>query len=287
MNGSLETASERRRSSEVQMARLIGYMANRADRLRQAFLHEHDAIAGLPADQRGAWGIGFYQGDEVLHKKQPAPNGEPVEWTSIAQNLKTDCAIAHVRQATVGGFSVDNTHPFRLRQWLFAHVGTIPRFEEIRESLRAELPDFLRRNIRGSSDSELFFHLILAGLHSRNQLDQAAPTESSLLEAIGDAVSSIDKRVGDAHSQMMLNMILCNGRAMYALRRGGAFGYVLRKDIRDDAEPTHERPRPGSPALTYVMLVAGGQQVPAGYQDLAEASVAIVSRDLEVRTHTL
>ena len=56
------------------MARLIGYMANRADRLRDAFQHERAAISGLPADQRGAWGIGFYQGDEVLHKKQPAPN---------------------------------------------------------------------------------------------------------------------------------------------------------------------------------------------------------------------
>lgn len=269
------------------MARLIGYMANRADRLREAFQHERDAIAGLPADQRGAWGIGFYQGDEVLHKKQPAPNGEPVEWTSIAQNLKTDCAIAHVRQATVGGFSVDNTHPFRLRQWLFAHVGTIASFEEIRDKLRADLPDFLRRNIRGSSDSELFFHLILAGLHTRNQLDQTAPAETSLLEAIGDAVTSIDKLVGEARSHTMLNMILCNGKAMYALRRGGAFGYVQRQGIREDGERVSERPRPGSPLLSYVMLVAGGQQVPAGYIGLDDGSVAIVSRDLDVRTHAL
>ena len=102
------------------MARLIGYMANRADRLRDALHQERHAIAGLPADRRGAWGIGFYQGDEVLHKKQPTPDGEPMNWSVIADNLKTDCAIAHVRQATVGGFSVDNTHPFRLRQWLFA-----------------------------------------------------------------------------------------------------------------------------------------------------------------------
>ena len=58
------------------MARLIGYIANRADRLRDAFQHEHDAIAGLPADQRGAWGIGFYQGDEVLHKIERAEDRE-------------------------------------------------------------------------------------------------------------------------------------------------------------------------------------------------------------------
>jgi len=36
-----------------------------------------------------------------------------------------------------------------------------------------------------------------------------------------------------------------------------------------------------------VMLVSGGQQVPAGYSDLADGSVAIVSRDLLVRTHAL
>ena len=269
------------------MARLIGYMANRADRLRQAFQHERDAITGLPADQRGAWGIGFYQGDEVLHRKQPAGNGEPVDWTAIAQNLKTDCAIAHVRQATVGGFSVDNTHPFRLRQWLFAHVGTLASFEEAREKLRSSLPDFLRRNIRGSSDSELFFHLILAGLHSRNQLDQPAPPEGSLLEAIGEAVGMIDKLTGAGPGDSMLNMILCNGRSMFALRRGGPFGYVQRKDIRDEGEAPSERPRPGSRPLSYVMLVAGGHQLPSGYSDIPEGAVAIVTRDLEVRTHAL
>jgi predicted glutamine amidotransferase len=268
------------------MARLIGYMANRADRLCDAFRHERAAISGLPGDQRGAWGIGFYQGDEVLHKKQPAPNGEPVEWTTIAENLKTDCAIAHVRQATVGGFSVDNTHPFRLRQWLFAHVGTIARFEENQEQLRTELPDFLRRNIRGSSDSELFFHLILAGLHGRNQLEAAAPTDAVMVEAIGDAVRTIDKRVG-RESASTLNMILCNGRAMYALRRGGAFGYVQRNGIRDPNEPEGERPRPGSPLLSYVMLVAGGQEAPAGFTALDDSSVAVVNRDLEVRTYKL
>lgn len=269
------------------MARLIGYMANRADRLRDAFQHERAAISGLPADQRGAWGIGFYQGDEVLHKKQPAPNGEPVEWTTIAENLKTDCAIAHVRQATVGGFSVDNTHPFRLRQWLFAHVGTIARFDDIQAQLRADLPDFLQRNIRGASDSELFFHLILAGLHGRNQLEAAAPSDQIMLESIGDAVRTIDKLVGDGRSTTMLNMILCNGRAMYALRRGGAFGYVERKELRDPREPAGERPRPGSPGLSYVMLVAGGQAVPTEFSAIADGSVAIVNRDLEVRSHTL
>src|SRR4051794_27862855 len=178
------------------MARLIGYMANRADRLRDAFHQEGHAVAGLPADQRGAWGLGFYQGDEVLHKKQPTPDGEPIHWESIAANVKTDCAVAHLRQATVGGFSVDNTHPFRFRQWLFAHVGTITAFDELRSKLQAELPDFLRRNIRGSSDSELFFHLILGKLHAASQLEAALPSSGVMIEAVRAAVKTIDGLVG-------------------------------------------------------------------------------------------
>jgi predicted glutamine amidotransferase len=271
------------------MARLIGYMANRADRLRDAFHQERHAIAGLPADQRGAWGIGFYQGDEVLHRKQPTPDGEPIHWEVIAENLKTDCAVAHLRQATVGGFSVDNTHPFRLSQWLFAHVGTVTAFDEIKAKLQAEMPDFLRRNMRGSSDSEVFFHLVLARLHARNQLEAALPAPSVMLEAIAGAVHAIDACVGSDRLTSTLNMILCNGRAMYALRRGTPFGYVERTGLNEPVGPgeERERERPGSPLLHYVMLVSGGHAVPNGYTSLEDGQVAIVTRDLVVKTHAL
>jgi predicted glutamine amidotransferase len=270
------------------MARLIGYMANRADRLRDAFHQERAAIAGLPADSRGAWGVGFYQGDEVLHKKQPTPDGSPVDWSAITANLRTDCVIAHVRQATVGGFSVDNTHPFRLRQWLFAHVGTISAFDEVHEKLRADLPDFLRRNIRGSSDSEVFFHWILAGLHERNQLEAQTPNASTVVEAIAYAVNKIDGVVGTSRPTSTLNMILSNGRSMYALRHGGPFGVIERTGVSDPEKPDSEREaRPGSPLLRYVMLVSGGHEVPSGFVSVADRQIVVVSRDLDVRLQDL
>jgi predicted glutamine amidotransferase len=270
------------------MARLIGYMANRADRLRDAFRQERHAIAGLPADQRGAWGMGFYQGDEVLHKKQPTPDGEPINWEVIAENVKTDCAVAHLRQATVGGFSVDNTHPFRFRQWLFAHVGTITAFDEIKAKLHAELPDFLRRNMRGSSDSEVFFHLVLARLHAQNQLEAPLPSTRLMLDAIAGAVKSIDESVGSSRLTSTLNMIMCNGRAMYALRRGDPFGYVERTGLSGaEGADERERERPGSPLLHYVMLVSGGHAVPNGYLSMDDSCVAIVTRDLNVKLQAL
>jgi predicted glutamine amidotransferase len=269
------------------MARLIGYMANRADGLRDAFHQERHAIAGLPADQRGAWGIGFYQGDEVLHKKQPAPDGEPIHWERIAENLKTDCAIAHLRQATVGGFSVDNTHPFRFRQWLFAHVGTIPAFDEIKGKLLEGLPDYLVRNIRGNSDSELLFHVVLARLHAAGQLELGNPSNAVMLQAFRETAEIVDKLVGSERERSTLNLILCNGRAMYALRRGAPFGYVERTGRHEKEREGEQKPRPGSPLLHYVMLVSGGHEVPAGYQALEEGQVAIVGRDLSVTLTSL
>jgi predicted glutamine amidotransferase len=266
------------------MARLIGYMANRADRLRDALHQERHAIAGLPADHRGAWGIGFYQGDEILHKKQPTPDGEPVDWTAVAQNVKTDCAIAHVRQATVGGFSVDNTHPFRFRQWMFAHVGTIARFDEVHAKLRADLPDFLRRNIRGSSDSELFFHVILAGLHGKNQLEAANPAQTAVLESIHEAVTTIDAVVG-GEKRSTLDMVFANGRVMYALRHGGPLGYVERSGVKEPISHEDDRVRPGSPLLRYVMIVGGGSGVPSDYAAVDDGKIVSINRDLEVIQH--
>jgi len=265
------------------MARLIGYMANRRDRLRDAFRQERDAINGTPGDRR-AWGIGFYQGDEVLYKKQPTSDGEPVDWDAVTRDVRTDCAIAHVRHATVGGFSVDNTHPFRFRQWSFAHVGTLGSVEDIRAPLVDAVPDYLRRNIRGQSDSELFFHIVLAALHETGHIENYDPDRNRVIEAIGRAVKRVDEVVGDDSSE--LNMLLTNGRQMYAWRRGGPFGYIEQTGLHDSVEPEGGPPPPGSPLLRYVMLVSGGlgtsQALPERYSRIEQSSIVVVDRELGI-----
>jgi glutamine amidotransferase len=270
------------------MARLIGYMANRADRLRDAFHQERVAIARLPSDQSGAWGVGFYQGDEVLHKKQPTPDAQPIDWDAIVQNIKSDCAIAHVRQATVGAFSVDNTHPFRFRQWLFAHVGTVTAFDEIRDELLAGLPDFLRRNIRGRSDSEVLFHMVLGALHESGQLEVLTPSSNAVTAAIGKALATVDERVGAARAASTLNLLIGNGQMLVGARHGGPFGWVERTGLTDLATGSmEEHARPGSPLLRYVMLVAGAGDVPEGYNALQDRYAVEVTRGLDVRQHRL
>ncbi len=207
------------------MARLIGFMANRTDLLADVLAQE--ASVTHPPAGADAWGMGFYQGGEVLHKKRPLRDGERPDWGELVRGVRTDCALLHVRKATVGGFRVDNTHPFRMRRWLFAHNGTIPGFERLQRRFLEAMPDFIRRNVRGETDSEHFFHVLLAMLHDVGQLDVLEPDVEAVLSALRATVSTVDRWVEEIGEQpASLDAMLTNGQLLLALRRGAQRGWT-------------------------------------------------------------
>lgn len=267
------------------MGRLIGYMANRADRLRDALHQEREVIAAPPSHPPAGWGIGFYQGGEVLHKKRPLLGGESMDWEQVANGVRSDCVIVHMRHATVGDFRSENTHPFRMRSWLFAHNGTIQRFGSLKERLLETMPDFIRRNIRGDTDSEHFFHVVLSFLHDAGQLDRTDVADRAVLSALRSAVQLVD-RLGEevGAGEATLNLVLSNGRRMYALRRGGPMMLTERAGIHD---PARESDDTGPMQTRYVLVVSDGPEVPAGYRALEEGSVCVIDRNLQVSTHPL
>ncbi|MGD8318672.1 MAG: class II glutamine amidotransferase [Myxococcales bacterium] len=271
------------------MSRLIGYVANRADRMRDAF-HQERAVLHLDtatSTDASGWGVGFYHGDEVLHKKRPTGAAERIDWQQIAGDVRSDCAVLHLRQPTVGDFRAENAHPFRMRSWLFAHQGTIGRFDEIRDNLGEMMPDFIRRNIRGQTDSEYLFHTLLALLHDAGQLDNPDVQEAQALTAISAAVTLVERlgaEVGSTESS--LSFILTNGRSMYALSHGAPMMYVERHGLHDPPED-YTPPPTGSTPLRYVLLVSGIEEVPSDYQHVQERHVAIIDRGLNVTVHAL
>lgn len=270
------------------MSRLIGYVANRADRMRDALYQEREVLR-QEAISTGAsgWGIGFYAGDEVLHKKRPTRPGELVDWQNIAGDVRSDCAVLHLRQPTVGDFRAENAHPFRMRSWLFAHQGTIGRFDAMRENLAESIPDFLRRNIRGQTDSEYAFHAVLALLHDAGQLDNPNINDAQALTAISATVTLVERlsaEVGGADPS--LSFILTNGRTMYALRYGAPMAYVERHGLHDPPED-YTPPPTGSTPLRYAMLVSGVEEPAVGWESIPDRSVAVIERNLNVTVHAL
>lgn len=263
------------------MGRLIGVMATRADRLREVFHQERSVLTAKAAKRADGWGLGFYQGGEILHKKRPQPGGEQIDWEEIASDIRTHCAIAHVRQATVGDFRAENVHPFRMRQWLFAHNGTVDRFAAIRDSLLESMPDFLRRDVRGETDSEHVFHTILAFLHDASQLDNPDVDDRAVIHAIRSTVSLIDRMSAEVGGKPgTLNLCITNGQRMYALRRGRPLVYVEREGL--DSVEQLRGPRSIDKGLRYVLLVSDGTETPADFQTVDEGTVLVVDRDVRV-----
>ena len=84
------------------------------------------------------------------------------------QNLKSLCGqirsglfLAHVRASTGGATSRSNCHPFVSARWSFMHNGQIGGFEKIRRGLENGIADQLYDQRLGTTDSELFFLLML------------------------------------------------------------------------------------------------------------------------------
>src|SRR5262245_9106407 len=115
------------------MARLFGLIGNRADLTGRVLASEADA---LRVRSRGAplgWGIGFYQGGEVLMRRRPIDERAEIDVGKLAADVRADVLIGHVRNATVGALRTENTHPFRYRQWLYAQTGTIAHFDAVKD----------------------------------------------------------------------------------------------------------------------------------------------------------
>ncbi len=112
---------------------------------------------------RDGWGIALARDRDAFLIKEPKP-AKDSPWVQFiaAHPLETTLAIAHVRYATQGQHTMENTHPFRRvlgrRTHLFAHNGTLKGIEE-----NVDLGDMSFIPI-GDTDSELVFCTLLSRL---------------------------------------------------------------------------------------------------------------------------
>jgi glutamine amidotransferase len=135
----------------------------------------------------------------------------------IARVVTSPCVMAHVRAATQQlAVSELNCHPFVVDRWSFMHNGDIGGFGRIRRALLAQLSDARFDSIRGSTDSEHFFALLL------DELESEGPDPD--VEAIGRAFQRSLERIRalmfthapDEH--LYINAVLTNGADAAACR---------------------------------------------------------------------
>jgi predicted glutamine amidotransferase len=266
------------------MGAFLACMITRDDLLGDAVREESSVLTPFMPSEADGYGVGFYQAGEVLHRKRPQVIREPVSFSAVVEDIKSQIAIAHVREATVGDGRADNTQPFRMRQWLFGHVGSLAGQEQLRERIERELPDFLRRNMRGQTDSELLFHVVLSCLHESGQLEAVDVAHAAVVSALRKTAEMIDRHASELGSvPSSLTFALTNGRQLYAMQRGWQLAYVERENLpkRDSDRPGEKRP----PLLDvrYVTIVScRPDAAPHGYTSLSDGDILCVDRELRV-----
>ncbi|MBW2458459.1 MAG: class II glutamine amidotransferase [Deltaproteobacteria bacterium] len=270
------------------MARLLGLIGNRPDLCNRFADHERRLLHWHRDDPEidWAWGVGFYQAGEVLLKRRPIDERTELDIADMIPDVRSDILITHVRRATVGDLRTDNTHPFRYRQWMFADTGTVDDFGSVRERLLEALPTFLRRSLRGDTDSELLFHLFLSFLHDAGKLDFPTVTPEDVFPALKSSLALLDRIGREAEVEpSSLNIMLATPEYLIAAHRGAPMAYRLLKG-REDFEPLFAGDGPSKlrmPDLEPCRLAVvasdfQGGDTPEGWTALAQGSMAAFKR---------
>ncbi len=146
-------------------------------------------------------GIGAFSPEgEPIVAKQPLAAYADRRFGREARSIRSRTFVAHIRFASNGGLTMQNTHPFEMGGRLFAHNGVIGDLR----SLEAELGDEMGL-VRGQSDSERFFALITREIDRRGG-------------DVGGGIESAARWVAEHLLVFALNCVLITPEDLWALR---------------------------------------------------------------------
>ncbi len=183
------------------MCRLFG-MSGGGEPVRATFwlLEAPDSLAQQSRREPDGTGLGTFDADgRPVVCKQPLAAYEDQEFAREARDVTSRTFVAHVRYASTGAVSAENTHPFEQRDRVFAHNGVI---EDV-ERLEQQLGD-ARSLVRGETDSERYFALITKEIERDGD--------------IGQAIVRATSWIADNLPVFALNVILITCSELWALR---------------------------------------------------------------------
>lgn len=266
------------------MARLFGFIGNRSDLGARVLDVDAATLATRASDDRLGWGVGFYQAGEVLLRRRPMDERKVIELASLTRDVRTDALIGNVRSIANGEPRTENTQPFRYRDWLFAHHGTVNQFERLRSRLAESIPDFLRRNVRGETDSELVFYLYLSFLYDAGKL-RGPTTATVVTEALRGTRALLDRlsREEGAEDAGVMGLLVSNGEMIACITRGADMAYRHVRGENDiealfPEDGLRRRRLPDMARVRFTIIASGVKETGAGWTKLPERSTVVLGR---------
>lgn len=291
------------------MCRLYGFRATHPTRVQCEMIEAQNSLLrqsrrdGRGLDNPDGWGLGTVRDGVLNCEREVGPAYESEEYRRDAAAVDATTLLAHVRRATVGKPSKENTHPFRRDGAMLAHNGHVPGFEEIRPSLLEGMAPELERGIGGTTDSEHVFHLLLSRL--RERLDVPADREVGEAEPGGETMRAVTResirdlegwceatvpeaeqvpRGPDGHrlDRVALNLLWTVGEQLAGSRVGRSLWYVEREGAHRCGVCGELHPDP-EPAGYRSVAVASERITDEEWQEVPEGSVFYVDQEMRLR----
>ena len=169
------------------------------------------------------FGLGWYVHDiserpGLFRSISPAWNNNNLLYN--APLIRTDCMFAHVRAASEGAISETNSHPFHYKQFLMMHNGVIPQFSRIKRRLMSLLSDDLFLWIKGQTDSEHVFALLMQ--HFRDIRGSSSNLSAEQVrdgfQRTFDVIQELKMEAGTADEVSTFNMMITDGYRIFGTR---------------------------------------------------------------------
>ena len=223
------------------MCDLLGISCNENDRASRSLKEFGEKFSDRNAD---GWGIGFWKNGEAVIEHASKNDLKAKKSKLFHETRKVTSSknfIAHVRTQSCGKPDEHNCHPFRFRgdggiiarDWIFAHNGTVRRFDP-------------HPRAKGGTDSESIFNEIMDYMkeHLSRVRRSGEPKINGMYPALKYAIEKIFEHYGRG---ITLNLLMSDGSMYYAFghyypdpahrgrenkpifmkRRGKAYGNVI------------------------------------------------------------
>jgi glutamine amidotransferase len=160
-----------------------------------------DSLLLQSQSQPDGVGLGTFEpdGSARVYRKPVAANRSQT-FIAGAHEVRSRTFLAHIRHATAGEPTYENTHPFAQHGRLFAHNGVLSDLDAIRERLGEH-----GALVQGTTDSELYFTLMTKRIEEHG----------------GDVVAGITAAANELAAEVplySLNMIMTTPSDVWALR---------------------------------------------------------------------
>jgi len=136
-----------------------------------ALVHQSVCDRDVCKPNDDGWGYGFSRDSRFQVVKAATRPHQDRQFADIAAT-PFERVLVHIRRASVGEVSKENTHPWQLdNELVFAHNGSIYGFDKIRHEAVEQLPVTLRDRMVGTTDSEFAMYLFVSHLLKSDKLD--------------------------------------------------------------------------------------------------------------------